>query len=179
MSQKSPFQIFENQPSRFVKKGEVLVKTGQKSNEGFYVVKGCLKSYIIDSKGKEHIYQFAPEDWLISDFEFVKNKGNSLLTIEAIEESEIKGINMDSFGTISSGDQKVIEEALNKLRNRVYALQMRVIQLLAYSAEERYQEFLKMYPNLSSRLPLKMIASYLGVTPESLSRVRKELVKGK
>lgn len=179
MSSKSPFHIFENQPSRFVKKGEILVKTGQKSNEGFYVLKGCLKSYIIDGKGKEHIYQFAPEDWLISDFEFFKNRGNALLTIEAIEDSEIKVISIDSFGAISNSDKTTIEDVINKLRNRTYALQMRVIQLLAFSAEERYQEFLKTYPNLSLRLPLKMIASYLGVTPESLSRVRKELVKGK
>ena len=179
MPPKKLFQIFENQASRFVKKGEIIVKTGQKSNEGFYVVKGCLKSYIIDNKGKEHIYQFAPEDWLISDFEFFKNKGNALLTIEAIEDSEIKVINIDSFGAIFNSDKASIEEAILKLRNRTYALQMRVIQLLAFSAEERYQEFLKTYPNLSTRLPLKMIASYLGVTPESLSRVRKELVKGK
>jgi CRP-like cAMP-binding protein len=179
MPQKSQFQIIEDQASRFVKKGEILLKTGQKSSEGFYVVKGCLKSYIIDSKGKEHIYQFAPEDWLISDFEFFKNKGKALLTIEAIEDSEIKVINIDSFGEISNSDKATIEDALKKLRNRTYALQMRVIQLLAFSAEERYQEFLKTYPNLATRLPLKMIASYLGVTPESLSRVRKELVKGK
>jgi CRP-like cAMP-binding protein len=179
MSQKSPFQIFDSQPTRFVKKGEVLIKTGQKSNEAFYVIKGCLRSYIIDDKGKDHIYQFAPEDWIISDLEFFKNNNAAFLTIDAIEDTEFKAVNNDSIYNISSEDPKVIDEIFSKFQNRVYALQKRVIQLLSYTAEERYQQFLKTYPNLSNRVPLKMISSYLGIAPESLSRVRKELVKGK
>jgi CRP-like cAMP-binding protein len=179
MSQQNQLEIFENQPTRNVKKGETLVRSGESSFDAYYVRKGCLRSYIVDDKGKEHIYQFAPEDWIISDLEFLKNKGSAFLTIDAIEDSEIHVINVDTFKQITFSDQQTIEHALTKFQNRIYALQKRVIQLLAHSAEERYQEFIKTYPNLSNRVPLKMTASYLGLTPESLSRVRKELVKGK
>ena len=179
MLNKAPLHFFLNQPTRKVKKGEVLVRSGQPSKEAFYVLKGCLRSYLIDEKGKEHIYQFAPEDWIISDLEFYKNKGNAFLTIDAVEDSEIRSTGMESFFDISNQDLEFINEAFHKFQNRMYALQKRVIQLLAYSAEQRYTEFLQTYPNLSKRVPQKMIASYLGLTPESLSRVRKELVKGR
>jgi len=179
MPSQNPFQLFESEKPRLVKKGEVLIKSGQKASEAFYVVKGCLRSYMVDAKGNEHIYQFAPEDWIISDLEFFKNKGVAFLTIDAVENSEVKSFPTSRIFNITAEDPVLVQEAFNKFQNRVYALQQRVIQLLAYSAEERYQEFIKTYPNLSNRLPLKMIASYLGLTPESLSRVRKELVKGR
>lgn len=179
MPQQITPQIFEDKPLRMVKRGEVLVQAGQRAHEAFYVVKGCLRSYIIDSKGKEHIYQFAPEDWIISDLEFLKNKSEAYLIIDAIEDSEVMVANIADFYQISTSNPEMIDNVLNKMQSRVYSLQKRVIQLLAYTAEERYMEFIKTYPNLYNRVPLKMIASYLGVTPESLSRVRKELVKSK
>ncbi|MFY8108294.1 MAG: Crp/Fnr family transcriptional regulator [Bacteroidia bacterium] len=170
-------QIFETHTKRFVKKGEVLVEAGKPSKEAFYVIKGCLRSYIIDDKGKEHIYQFAPEDWIISDLEFFKDRKNALLTIDAIEDSEVRIVNPNEIYQLSKKNPELIEDALMKFQNRVYALQKRILQLLAYSAEERYKEFNATYPNLSNRIPLKMIASYLGLTPESLSRVRREIMK--
>ncbi len=179
MSQKTQFLAFENQPVRFVKKGELLVKTGHKSNEAFYVVKGCLRSYTVDDKGREHIYQFAPENWIIGDLEFYKNKGNAFLTIDCIEDSEVKTINVDTLSEFSFTNPELTETAMKKLHNRIYALQKRVIQLLSHPAEDRYKDFVKTYPDLANRVPLKMIASYLGLTPESLSRVRKDLVKNK
>lgn len=177
MPHQTPFQLFENQPVQKVKKGQVLVKTGQHATHAYYVVKGCLRSFMVDQKGREHIYQFAPEDWIISDLEFFKNKGSAFLNIDAIEDSELKIIPMDAFYGIASHEPKVIEEAFLKFQNRMYALQKRIIELLAYTAEDRYKQFIQTYPKLSNRVPLKMIASYLGITPESLSRVRKELVK--
>lgn len=179
MSQGNQFKMFKNLPSEFIKKGDVLIQSGSKANNAYYVVTGCLRSFIVDDKGKEHIYQFAPEDWIISDLEFLKNGGNAFLNIDAIEDSEIKMVSMEMFYQISYSDKQIIEASLNKLHNRIYSLQKRVIQLLAHSADERYSEFIKTYPNLYNRIPLKMIASYLGVTPESLSRIRKELTKSR
>lgn len=181
MYQPSFINILEHHPLRKVKKGEVLVESGRKSNEAYYVVKGCLRSYLTDDKGKEHIYQFAPEDWIISDLEFQKTRGNAFLTIDAIEDSEVRVIKIESFvlDVINDQNRETVETALTKFQNRIYSLQKRVIQLLAYPAEARYEEFIKTYPNLVNRIPLKMISSYLGITPESLSRVRKEMAKGK
>jgi CRP-like cAMP-binding protein len=173
-------KIFQQAPTYHAKKGEVLVKAGEASNKGFFVVKGCLRSYVVDDKGKEHIYQFAPEDWLIADLEYFKRKEKALLWIDAIEESELKVITLKGGSMIDEvdvTDTEAVKTSLTKLHNRMYALQKRVIQLLSFTAEERYKEFLSTYPNLVQRVPLKMIASYLGVTPESLSRVRKEMVK--
>ena len=179
MSESKYPEIFRNQPARSVPRGTVLIRAGQKANEAYYVEKGCLRSFITDSKGKEHIYQFAPEDWIISDLEFFKNSGLAALTIEAIEDSEVRIIPTDALYSISGSDPKIIETVLLKFQNRIYSLQNRVLQLLSYSAEERYQQFMKTYPDLYQRIPLKMIASYLGLTPESLSRVRKEMHKNK
>ncbi|MCU0429406.1 MAG: Crp/Fnr family transcriptional regulator [Cytophagaceae bacterium] len=172
-------EFFKEQPIRQVSKGEVLVRPGQNSSESFYVVKGCLRSYITDVKGKDHIYQFAPEDWIISDLEFVKNKSGATLSIDAIEDSEVKEIPRDKMYSILDNDPSILQALIQKFQNRVYTLQNRVLQLLSYTAEERYISFMNTYPNLYHRVPLKMVASYLGVTPESLSRVRKELLKTK
>lgn len=163
------------EPSFKVKKGEVLLKSGDTVTSGFYVMSGCLRSYVVDSKGKEHTYQFAPEGWLISDLEVFKNKQKAFLTIEAIEDSEVKRLLFD----FDANNPDFAKLAMGKMQNRLYALQHRIIQLLSYTAEERYLEFIKTYPDLFSRVPLKMIASYLGITPEGLSRIRKEMVKGK
>lgn len=179
MSANQQYEFFKSQPSRFVKRGDVLVRSGYSSEDAFYVVKGCLRSFVTDEKGKEHIYQFAPEDWIISDLEFFRNKNLAFLSIDAVEDSEIKVVNISAFRDLSMTDPAMMAEGLKKMQNRMYTLQRRIVQLLSFTAEQRYQEFIATYPNLHQRLPLKMIASYLGLTPESLSRVRKEMVKGK
>jgi len=181
MSNQLPKLITEAQTVS-VKKGQVLVRAGELSHKGFFVLKGCLRSFVVDQKGKEHIYQFAPEDWMIADLEYFKKKGHAFLTIDAIEDSEIKVFTIKGstmMEELNPDDKEAMQMALNKLQNRMYALQNRVIQLLSYTAEARYNDFIATYPNLHQRVPLKMIASYLGVTPESLSRVRKEMVRSK
>ena len=102
------------------------------------------------------------------------NQGLATLNIDAIEDSEIKIIKRPNDNT-SNLDTASLLSMNQKLLRRTYSLQKRIIQLLSASAEERYLEFLKLYPNLVQRVPQKMIASYLGITPESLSRVRKQL----
>ena len=160
-----------------VKKGEILVRNGDPSDNLFYVIKGCLRSYIISSKGKEHVFQFAPEDWIISARESQLNNGIAILNIDAIEDSEVKIIQINSKDKINDLDKESLLDMNNKLLKRNYAHQKRIIQLLSSSAQERYTEFIKIYPNLVQRVPQYMIASYLGITPEGLSRVRKELVR--
>lgn len=174
-------KLFESHPSRLVKKGEVLLTAGNKSDEAFYVVSGCLRSYFIDQKGKEHIYQFAPEDWIISDLSRMsKNRPNqAFLNIDAIEDTEVKVIQNLNPDELLKHDAIAAVSAFNKLFNHVHTLQNRIVELMSYTAEERYESFVKMYPSLHNRVPLKMIASYLALTPESLSRVRAERVKKK
>lgn len=137
--------------------------------------RGLLRAYTLDEAGKEHLIQFAPENWFIVDRSSVYFKDPSDSFIEAIEESEIVFLDyefMDRATSMSITFAKFNEKLLH---NHIRHLQKRIRLLLGASAERRYLEFIKTYPDLLLRVPQWMIASYLGITPESLSRVRKEL----
>jgi CRP-like cAMP-binding protein len=169
-------EYFKSLPPTRIFKGQVLLHPGDPADKVFYVESGCLRSYIIDDKGKEHIYQFAPEDWVITDEEAMMDHKPSILFVDAIEDSIIKV--MKRPVDLETGDMTLEEsrQLIQKLQKKVYVFRRRIIQLLSANAAERYESFVTTYPNLVQRVPQKMIASYLGITPESLSRVRKELV---
>jgi CRP-like cAMP-binding protein len=170
---------FQKATSRRLNKGELLVRAGDICNNFFYVEKGCLRSYIVDKKGKEHIYQFAPEDWVISDEEALLEGKPSILYIDAIEDSVVKVLIRPEGEWSANLDKETATELAKKFERKIKAFRTRIIQLLSASAEDRYSAFINTYPGLAQRVPLKMIASYLGVTPESLSRVRKDLLHKK
>ena len=167
----------EHVNSEKIVKGTVLLSPGQPCNAGFRVVRGCLKSYVIDSSGKEHILQFAPEDWLVADLEGLTKKTVSKIFVEAVEDSEIQIVTRDSMPEIELLDKEVLIEMNLKFRNSLIATHNRLISLLSGTAEERYLEFTNTYPALIQRLPQKLIASYLGMTPEHLSYTRGKLAK--
>jgi len=155
-------------------KNEIIQFKGDILKYGFFVGKGLLRSYSIDSKGKEHIIQFAPENWFISDRNQMHNEPSDFF-IEAIEATE-SVIVPDNF--MSEASKKVpclLALNVTMLHNSIRFMQKRINMLLSATAEERYLDFIKLYPNLTLRVPQWTIASYLGITPESLSRVRKEL----
>ena len=155
-------------------KNEIIQFKGDMLKYGFFVGKGLLRSYSIDSKGKEHIIQFAPENWFVSDRNQMHNEPSDFF-IEAIETTEAV-IVPDNF--MSEASRKVpclLALNVTMLHNSIRFMQKRINMLLSATAEERYLDFIKLYPNLTLRVPQWMIASYLGITPESLSRVRKEL----
>jgi CRP-like cAMP-binding protein len=161
-----------------VKKGTSLQVKGDRVIYDYYVVKGLLRSYTIDEKGKEHIFMFASEDWLMSDIESQVFDKTAELYIDALEDSEIEMIDRKAFRKVNAvryfdGDE------LNKLLKRVAVLQKRVLLLMSATAMERYEHFLETYPGIVQRVPQKMIASYLGITPEGLSKIRGQRVKGK
>lgn len=149
-----------------VRKGQILQRKGDLNSMVYIVKSGLLRSYSIDDKGKEHIYMFAPENWIIADG--VSSQKPCELFIDALEDSEIiireKNINQSSH--------------THKLINRLETLQNRIIMLMSATAIERYEHFVATYPNIVQRVPQKMIASYLGITPEALSTVKRlRLVK--
>lgn len=160
-----------------VKKGEFLLREGEVCKNTLFVEKGLLKMFSIDKNGKEHIIQFAPENWLMSDRSSLYFNEKSKYYIEAIEDSEVLLLNNDFFQNLKMEVPESIAANDLLLQKHIRNLQNRVNSLLAETAEERYLAFIKMYPDLLQRVPQWMIASYLGITPESLSRVRKELVK--
>lgn len=162
---------------KIVAKNEFLLREGEICKGTYFVEKGLLRMYSIDKNGKEHIIQFAPEKWLISDRSSLHFNEKSQYFIEAVEDSEVLELRNDFFSNINAAFPNTIENNDKLLQKHIRSLQNRVNSLLADTAEERYMSFIKMYPDLLQRVPQWMIASYLGITPESLSRVRKELAK--
>lgn len=133
--------------------------------------------YSIDKNGKEHIIQFAPESWLISDRSSLYFNEKSIYYIEAVEDSEVLFLHPDFFSRLVEQFPNSIEKSDIIAQKHIRSLQDRINSLLGETAEERYMKFIRMYPDLLLRVPQWMIASYLGITPESLSRVRKELAR--
>jgi CRP-like cAMP-binding protein len=157
------------------KKGQIIISPGDLKSETYFINSGLLRYYSIDEKGKEHIIQFAPEDWMISDRDTSVFNEPSMFFIDAIEDTEVVVVKKDFFPAIKYIVPEILELNILMLHNSIRFMQKRLNMLLSATAEERYLDFIKLYPNLTLRVPQWMIASYLGVTPESLSRVRKDL----
>lgn len=160
-----------------VKKGEFLLREGDISTETYFVEKGALRMYSIDLQGKEHIIQFAPENWMISDRSSIYFNAKSSFFIDAIENSEIWVLRKEFFTDLHKKYPNTVENNEVLLHKHIRSLQNRINSLLSDTAEQRYLKFIKMYPDILIRVPQWMVASYLGITPESLSRVRKELAR--
>ncbi|WP_026449997.1 Crp/Fnr family transcriptional regulator [Aequorivita capsosiphonis] len=175
LPEKEAKTLYHNLQKKEYKKGAILLDKGAPCKHSFFVEKGLLRSYMLADDGKEHIIQFAPENWFIVDRSSVYFNDSSDSYIEAIEDTEVVLIDEEFFC-----QAKEISSVFNKfndklLHNHIRQMQKRINLLLGASAETRYLSFIKMYPDLLLRVPQWMIASYLGITPESLSRVRKEL----
>ncbi len=170
-------QLEKNIVRKRVKKGMTLQVYGEQGMRSFFVKKGLLRSYILDHKGKEHVYMFAPEGWIIGDVESYSFETPSELYIDALEDSEIDVLDSKAMGGIDELPKEALVQQINKLTRRIAVLQHRVLMLMSAKAADRYKEFLKTYPNIVQRVPQKMIASYLGITPEALSKIRGEMAR--
>lgn len=164
-------------PRQPVDKQQMLLRSGEICRHIYFVETGLLRMYSTDRNGKEHIIQFAPENWLMSDRSSLYFNEKSEYYIEAVENSEVVALESDFFTSIIDIDARLARNNDTLLQKHIRGLQNRVHSLLAESAEERYMDFMETYPELLQRVPQWMIASYLGITPESLSRVRKELAR--
>lgn len=162
--------------SKQVKKGTVLLRQGEKAKYIFQVKKGCLRGYVTDKTDKEHILLFAPENWIITDVNSSLNGVEAAISIDAIEDSEVIFFDKRLLLNLETLHQETLTKEIKRLYNHVIANNKRLIQLLSATAEERYISFIETYPSLVQRLPVKLIASYLNVSPEFLSRIRKKIV---
>lgn len=168
---------FEKLLSHFEKvhlvKGDYLIDPGTVVKHQYYVLKGCLRTYMIDPEGKEHTIQFAAENWWVSDYISYYKKVSSSLVVECLENCELLKINIETLNVLFD-EIPMIERFFRKqLENAFVAFQTRILSSLHQTADQRYEFFIKSYPNLEKRVKNYHIASYLGITPESLSRLRK------
>ncbi|MFI5150074.1 MAG: Crp/Fnr family transcriptional regulator [Bacteroidia bacterium] len=164
---------------RKVLKQEYILKEGEISDSAAFVCKGCMRLYSLDARGREHILQFAPEDWWVGDMESSSKQIPSQCYIDAIEDSDILIMTVTSQDRLFQEIPAVTFFFQELIRNRQAATQRRIIFSMSASAEERYLDFIKAFPSLTQRVPQHMIASYLGIAPESLSRIRKQVVRKK
>ncbi len=172
------FKIDAKAKVKTYKKGAMLQRAGDSVANTFFVKKGLVRSYIIDSKGKEHIFMFAPEDWIIADVEALAFNEPVELFIDCLEDSEIITINKESILNTDLPKEQIVENA-QLLYRRMGKLQRRVLMLMGSPAIDRYTYFLNTYPELPNRVPQRMIATYLGITPQALSTIRGKTVHSK
>lgn len=157
---------------RKVNKKESLLKAGYVCKSYYFVVKGCLRMYIVNAKGVEQMIQFGIDNWWLTDYMSLNSKQPSQFCIQAVEDTEFIEV-----------ERPVQEELLQKIpqleryfrlvAEKSYAASlMRIHYIFSFSKEERYRYFDKLYPDFVQRVPQYLLASYLGFTPEFLSKIR-------
>ncbi len=152
------------------KKHQFVVQEGQSVEFDYFVLKGCLKSYFTDSNSKEHIIQFGLPDWWITDYEAYYFQKNATVNIDCIEDSELLCLSSSNREKLCAEIHKIEHFFRKKTNRRNVALQQRIMSLMSVSARERYDSLLEQYPQLFQKVPKRLIAQYLGVTRETLSR---------
>lgn len=161
----------KNAKTKLFKKGEVIQNKGQYSPHTYFVSKGLLRSYIIDSKGKQHIFMFACEGWIMADLESIEFEHPTELFIDCLEDTEVVIFDRN-WMTRPDIEADQLLQNIRLLYRRMGVLQKRILMQMSSPAIDRYTHFLETYPQLPNRIPQHMIASYLGITPQALSTIR-------
>ncbi|WP_020402324.1 Crp/Fnr family transcriptional regulator [Gracilimonas tropica] len=160
---------------RHLKKKEMLLYKGDVSHHMRFIAEGCLRNYNIDENAQEHILQFAVKGWWINDLYSYLTETPATFFIQALEDSVVLQISKNELTKLFDEAPALERFYRIKFENAYVALQNRTIHGMSKPIEERYSDFRNTYPEIEQRVPQFMIASYLGITPESLSRVRKRM----
>lgn len=156
-------------------KKEYLLQEGQICKDLTFVSKGILKSYILDDKGNERINLFAFEGWWISDFNSFLNEEKAYLSIDAIEESELLTISRENYEALTLKIPIMDRYFRILYQNSLVTKDQRLVISNNFTAEEKYLQLLESNPKITQKLSHSLIASYLGLSPETISRIRKKI----
>ncbi len=162
-----------------LRKKQYLLQEGDISHYTAFVEKGLLRSFTIDDKGHEHIMQFASEDWWISDLYSFLTEEPSDYSIEALEETELLLINRNDYENMMLAVPKMERYFRILTQNSLISMQRRISGKMTLTAEQNYKKLMEQRPALLQRVPQHMIASFLGIAPETLSRIRKQMASSK
>lgn len=154
-----------------VRKHQYLIHQGDEVKNEFLVKSGIFKVFYLDSQGKEYIVQFAQENWWMSDYYAFFKQQSAEMYIECLVEGEVICLTLESREKLAPELHKMEHFFRIKLSNGYIALQQRIKLLLSSNPQQRYEEFAKSYPSLLQKVPKKLIAEYLGVSRETLSRL--------
>lgn len=170
-------QFRASSTTRRFRKRQYLLQEGDICHYNSFVAKGCMRMYRVGDNGVEHMLRFAIETWWMADYESYNSGNPSKNNIDALEDTELIMIQKNDFDALVKAipNFRIFKE---KLETRSYdASQNRILSNISDTAEKRYENFIQKYPDIYNRVPLHMIASYLGLTRETLSRIRKQYTK--
>lgn len=160
-------------------KKQFIAQQDDPSKYLIYVVSGALKSFTTDQQGNNKIMQFAIENWWMAENNSFFTGEPSMYSMDAIEDSQLLLLTHENYEKMLSEIPKMEKYWRSILEKRIIAMQRRITIMLTYSIEKKYTRFIEIYPNLNSRFPQHLIASYLGISPETLSRLRKTITSKK
>ena len=158
-----------------LRKKQYLLQEGDICKTIAFIEKGSLREYSVDDKGNEHIVQFGLEGWIISDLYSFLTGEPATYNIDAIEDAELVLINKAAHEELLLKVPKYETFTRLNITGAYLAMQKRLTSIISSSLEERYANFTTLYPNIVQRVPQHMIASYMGLTPETLSRIRRRI----
>jgi CRP-like cAMP-binding protein len=162
---------------RLYRRRQYILQEGDVCNHMNFVVRGCLRMYKIDEKGNTHIIQFASENWWTTDIGSFHGRTPSELNIDALEDTMLLQISHEHLIALYTKAPKFDRIFRVLIENSYVGLQKRMLQSISSTADERYDLFLNTYAHLLNRLSQTQIASFLGITPEFLSRIRNKRLK--
>ena len=163
--------IFSHFTTKKIKKHQFVVQEGHPVNHEYFVVSGLLKASYSNDRGKEHILQIAMENWWVTDYRAFMTQTPATLNIDCIENVELLTISFIDKKKLCAQSHKVEHFFRIKTTLGYISLQQRILSLMNDDAQSRYQQLLALYPELFQRIPKALIASYLGVSRETLSRI--------
>jgi CRP-like cAMP-binding protein len=172
LSEEAKKHLFTIAKEREISKGSMLIREGRSVNKTFFVTDGCLRSYSMDKNGKEHTLQFAIKNWWISDFIAIYTGELATLTIECLSDSTVIEFNTKELDELHMLFPEFETFQRHNLERHVVSLHKRILNQMQLTAEERYDLFLEQYPDIEQHTRNYHIASYLGITQQSLSRIR-------
>ncbi len=163
--------VFSAFTLRRLRKHQFAVQAGGLVDSEFFVVKGLLKASFTNEQGKTHILQFAMENWWVSDYSALNRRSPAVLDIDCLEESIVLYISRDAKARLCAASHKMEHFFRIKTGTGYVSLQQRILSLMNDDVRSRYEQLLKQYPSLFQRVPKALIAAYLGVSRETLSRL--------
>lgn len=158
-----------------LERGKVLLMHGDVARSQYFVISGCLRTYSVDQNGKEHIIAFAPADWWISDLYSYLTETPAEHIIDTLTPTEVFEISKRDMEEVYVRIPKFERFFRILFQNAIVSQMSRIRQVISIPAEERYKAFIKQYPGIYEQIPLKYIASYLGMSPEFLSKIRNKI----
>ncbi|MDC8103387.1 Crp/Fnr family transcriptional regulator [Chryseobacterium sp. PTM-20240506] len=164
-------------PKKF-RKRQYLLQEGDVCKYASFVVKGSARMFSVNDKGQEHIVRFGVEDWWLGDPESYTQGTPTKFHIEMLEDSELLQITWEHLQDLMAAIPAVAATLKSMDKQSFIASQKRIHAAISMSAEERYEELMKSYPSFILRFPQNMVASYLGISPETLSRIKKNALNG-